>query len=134
MDIVDYTDVPVSFLLSGSNERRKNNNRGRTFKSLSRISPTCRYVFPEDNRMEAIKFRVIESETEIEKYIEKIESQTGVRLPPLYVHSSKIVGGFLQNKLVAGYMLVTKPSFRSLLLVHDSIKAAHSFLVTISTK
>jgi len=77
--------------------------------------------------MEAIKFRVIESETEIEKYIEKIESQTGVRLPPLYAHSSKIVGGFLQNKLVAGYMLVTKPSFRSLFFVPDSIKAAHSF-------
>lgn len=77
--------------------------------------------------MEALKFKTLDSKQEIEMYIDKIEIQTGVKLPTEYAYSSKIVGAFLRDKMVAGYMLVTKPSFRSLLFVPDAIKKSHEF-------
>lgn len=77
--------------------------------------------------MEALKFKTLESTQEIDQYLDKIEFYTSVRLPEAYANASKIVGVFLQDKLVAGYMLVTKPSFRSLMFVPDSIKNSHEF-------
>lgn len=77
--------------------------------------------------MENIKFIEIENEREIELFIDKIEYFTHVRLPKSYVNNSKIVGAFLQDKMVGGYMLVTKPQFRSLMFVPDHVKSSHPF-------
>lgn len=77
--------------------------------------------------MEKLVFRTITDKEEKEIVLDKIEHQTGVRLPDSYVAQSKIVGTFLHEKLVAGYMLVTRPSYRSLLFVPDSTKQSHQF-------
>lgn len=77
--------------------------------------------------MDKLKFRKLSSNEEVEQYISIVESYSGVRLPRTYVDKSKIVGVFLQDKLAAGYMLVTKPDFRSLLFVPDQIKKTHEF-------
>ena len=77
--------------------------------------------------MEAIKFKTLTTDSEIEKYISKFESFVGVRLPYDYTMRSKIIGAFKGEEMVAGYMLVTKPQFRSLMFVPDEIKAQHQF-------
>jgi len=73
--------------------------------------------------------RIIKNAEETGQFIDKVENYTGVRLPLEYVKNSKIVGVFLRNKLAAGYMIVTKPPFRSLLFVPDSIKKSNNFFV-----
>ena len=77
--------------------------------------------------MDAIKFRTLTTEVEIEKYIAKFEGFVGVRLPYDYTIRSRIVAAFKGDEMVAGYMLVTKPEFRSLIFVPDSVKATHEF-------
>lgn len=77
--------------------------------------------------MEKLTIKTITSDAEIELYLDKVESYSGVRLPSNYVRNSEIVGFFLHERLVAGYMLVTKPGFRSLLFVPDSIKKSNEF-------
>ena len=77
--------------------------------------------------MEKLIFRKIYDKVETELFLDKIQNYTSVRLPLAYVRNSEIVGVFLQNKLVAGYMLVTKPIFRSLLFVPDDIKQTNPF-------
>lgn len=77
--------------------------------------------------MEKLEFRILVNESEIDLFTDKIENFTNVRLPKTYVNSSKIVGAFLHEKLVGGYMLVTQPQFRSLLFVPDQIKNSHPF-------
>ena len=77
--------------------------------------------------MEKLKFNIIDIDRDIDRFIDKIENFTNVRLPKIYAKNSKIVGAFLQGNLVGGYMLVTKPQFRSLLFVPDEIKRSHSF-------
>jgi len=77
--------------------------------------------------MEKIRFETIKEKHQVEQFLDKILNYTGVMLPVTYANSSKIVGVFAQNKLVAGYMLVTKPGFRSLLFVPDKIKKSNSF-------
>ena len=77
--------------------------------------------------MDKMIFKTLEYEQEIELFLDKIENFTSVRLSKSYANSSTIVGVFLHNKLAGGYMLVTKPQFRSLLFVPDSIKANNKF-------
>lgn len=77
--------------------------------------------------MERLNFREIESTTETALFIDKVQNYTGVRLPLSYVENSKVIGIFLQNKMVAGYMVVTKPGFRSLMFVPDDIKKSNKF-------
>ncbi|MEQ8407047.1 MAG: hypothetical protein RKH07_02085 [Gammaproteobacteria bacterium] len=77
--------------------------------------------------MEKLVFKEIIDETSIDAYLDKVENHSGVRLPMSYVRQGKIVGVYLQNKLVAGYMLITKPSFRSLMFVPDAVKKSHPF-------
>lgn len=77
--------------------------------------------------MEKMKFKKIEDETEIDRFIDKIQNFTNVRLPKSYVDGSKIVGAFLHGTLVGGYIIVTKPQFRSLSFVPDSIKNSNPF-------
>lgn len=77
--------------------------------------------------MENLTFKTITSDSETKLFLDKVENYTNVRLPPNYTSNSRIVGAFLHDKLVAGYMIVTKPNFRSLLFVPDSTKKTHSF-------
>ena len=77
--------------------------------------------------MDNLNIRTIEDDKGIELFIDRVESHTGVRLPTLYAKNSKVVGVFSNNKMVGGYMIVTKPGFRSLQFVPDSVKNEHSF-------
>ena len=77
--------------------------------------------------MEKVVFRTISDDKEIELFLEIFKRHVGIKLPTDYVSNSRIVGAFLHNKLVGGYMLVTSPPFRSTLFVPDSIKNWHSF-------
>lgn len=77
--------------------------------------------------MDKLEFRKIDTEAEVERYVENWENYSGVRLPLDYANNSEVVGAFLHGKLVGGYMLVTRPEFRSLMFVPDEIKASHSF-------
>lgn len=76
--------------------------------------------------MNKLIFRTITEESALEEVLDKVENYSGVRLPIAYARRNKIVGAFLHNKLVAGYMVVTKPEFRSLMFVpsgHESLKS-----------
>lgn len=77
--------------------------------------------------MEKLAFKTIETEDGMNLFLDKFQNYVGVRLPLVYARNSKIVGVFLKDKLVGGYMLVTKPGFRSLMFVPDSIKTSHNF-------
>ncbi|MDT8427333.1 MAG: hypothetical protein RQ757_01045 [Pseudomonadales bacterium] len=77
--------------------------------------------------MDAIKFRTLIEAEEIEKYLSKFEGYVQVKLPYDYASRSKIVAGFKGEEMVAGYMLVTKPAFRSLMFVPDEVKSSHDF-------
>jgi hypothetical protein len=77
--------------------------------------------------MEKVDFRIISGGEEIDLFLEIFERHVGIKLPADYVSNSKIVGAFLHEKLVGGYMLVTSPPFRSTLFVPDSVKKWHSF-------
>jgi len=77
--------------------------------------------------MDNLKIKTITDEAGIELFIARVETHTGVRLPETYVRNSKVVGVFADNSMVGGYMVVTKPGFRSLQFVPDRIKNEHSF-------
>lgn len=62
--------------------------------------------------MDKLDFRTINKAEELDLVVDKVENYTGVRLPMDYVLRSQVVGAFLHNRLVAGYMLVTSPDFR----------------------
>lgn len=77
--------------------------------------------------MEKLIFREIETKVETELFIEKFHTSAGVKLPLNYVENSQIIGAFLHDKLVAGYMIVTSPGYRSLMFVPDKIKNSNKF-------
>ncbi|MCB1664288.1 MAG: hypothetical protein KDI28_00795 [Pseudomonadales bacterium] len=77
--------------------------------------------------MEALKFKTLTQESEIETYLEKFEGFVGVKLPYDYSMRSRIVSVYKGDTMVGGYMLVTKPTFRSLMFVPDSVKSSHPF-------
>lgn len=77
--------------------------------------------------MEKLRFKTLQSEAELEEVVSKIESHTGVRLPTAYLKKCKVVGAFLGKNLAGGYLLVTNPSFRSLMFVPDRAKAQDAF-------
>ena len=77
--------------------------------------------------MEAIKFRKLTTESEIEFFLGRFESYVGVKLPYDYADRSTFVAGYKGDEMVAGYMLVTKPEFRSLMFVPDQVKREHDF-------
>jgi len=77
--------------------------------------------------MEAIKFKTLTAEGEIETYLKKFEGFVGVKLPYDYTMRSEIIGVFRGSEMIGGYMLVTKPQFRSLMFVPDTVKSAHPF-------
>lgn len=77
--------------------------------------------------MEKLEFKTLTKENDIQLFLRKVENYTGIRLPPHYASHCKIVGGFLHNKMAAGYMLVTSPEYRSLIFVPDQVRNSHSF-------
>jgi hypothetical protein len=77
--------------------------------------------------MEKIQFKKLSTEAEVENYLKKFEGFVGVKLPFEYSMRSTVIGAFKGAELVGGYMLVTKPSFRSLMFVPDDIKGSHEF-------
>lgn len=77
--------------------------------------------------MEAIKFKTLTKESEIETYLKKFEGFVGVKLPYDYAMRSEIIGVFRGAEMVGGYMIVTKPGYRSLMFVPDAVKNSHSF-------
>jgi hypothetical protein len=77
--------------------------------------------------MEKLTFREIETRIETELFIEKFQVSAGVRLPLNYVENSQIIGVFLHEKLVAGYLIVTEPGYRSLMFVPDAVKKSNEF-------
>jgi hypothetical protein len=77
--------------------------------------------------MDKLKFKKINTRSGIEQFIIKVEDYSGVRLPYNYASNSEIVGAFLHGKVVGGYMLVTKPEFRSLMFIPDEIKSSNPF-------
>ena len=77
--------------------------------------------------MGAIKFRTLVTESEIETYLNKFEGYVGVKLPYDYSMRSEIIAAFMGDEMIAGYMLVTKPEFRSLMFVPDSVKNENKF-------
>lgn len=78
--------------------------------------------------MEKLDFREISEKSELECYLLRFHDYVGVKLPEEYVKRCKVVGVFLHNRLVGGYMLVSDPPFRSLLFVPDTTKRKSSSL------
>ena len=69
--------------------------------------------------MEALKFKTLTDERDIDLFLSRFESYVGVKLPYDYAQRSTFVAGFKGDEMVGGYMLVTKPDFRSLMFVPD---------------
>jgi hypothetical protein len=67
--------------------------------------------------MNKLNFKVLDDKKAIENVLDKIENYSGVRLPIAYAEQNKVVGVFLQEQLVAGYIIVTNPESRSLMFV-----------------
>lgn len=75
--------------------------------------------------MEAIKFKTLTNDQDIDMFLSRFESYVGVKLPYDYAHRSTFVAGYKGDEMVGGYMLVTKPEFRSLMFVPDAVRAQH---------
>jgi hypothetical protein len=82
--------------------------------------------------MEAIKFKTLTNEQDIDLFLSRFESYVGVKLPYDYAQRSTFVAGFKGGEMVGGYMLVTKPEFRSLMFVPDAVRAEHEFFMNDS--
>lgn len=78
--------------------------------------------------MEKMVFRTLVKRDELDEYLDRFSAIIGIRLPRPYVDNAQVVGVFLDDRLVGGYMLVTRPPFRSLAFVPDQIKATHPLL------
>lgn len=74
-----------------------------------------------------MKFRTLTNKSEIDFFLNRFESYVGVKLPYDYAERSTFVAGFKGEEMVGGYMLVTKPEFRSLMFVPDQVKREHEF-------
>ncbi len=77
--------------------------------------------------MAKITFDTLVEDQEIDKFLSMTEHHSGVRLPMAYAKNAKIVGAYINGHLAAGYMLVTKPDFRTLMFVPDRIKRTDPF-------
>ncbi|MEX1198098.1 MAG: hypothetical protein WEB57_09580 [Pseudohongiellaceae bacterium] len=77
--------------------------------------------------MEAITFKTLTEERDINEYLQRFEGYVRVKLPYDYTQRSRIVAAYKGGKMVAGYMLVTRPGFRSLMFVPDEVREQHAF-------
>lgn len=72
--------------------------------------------------MEAITYKTLTTDEEINTYLERFKGYVGVKLPYDYTRRAQIVAAYKGDTMVAGYMLVTRPDFRSLIFLPDSVK------------
>jgi hypothetical protein len=82
--------------------------------------------------MNKLTFKVLSEKKDIETVLLKTENYSGVKLPYSYAAQNKVVGVFLQEQLVAGYILVTKPEFRCLMFVPSEAMATSKLASTDS--
>lgn len=73
--------------------------------------------------MTKLDFKVLSAKKDIETVLDKTENYSGVRLPYHYAARNKVVGVFLHEQLVAGYIIVTNPEFRTLMFVPNGALA-----------
>ena len=78
--------------------------------------------------MGALVFKELRSAREVEAFLDRVENYTSVRLPDSYVAKSRIIGVYQGAKLVSGYMLITKPEFRSIEFLPDQVREEHNVL------
>lgn len=77
--------------------------------------------------MEAITFKTLTDENDINEYLQRFEGYVRVKLPYDYTQRARIVAAYKGNRMVAGYMLVTRPDYRSLMFVPDEVREQHPF-------
>ncbi|MFM1895410.1 MAG: hypothetical protein RLZZ385_484 [Pseudomonadota bacterium] len=77
--------------------------------------------------MEKLAFKVITNEVSVDFFLEKFKNYVGIKLPLEYAINNQVVGIFLHDQLVGGYILATQPQFRSLTFVPDKVKSNSSF-------
>lgn len=77
--------------------------------------------------MTKLNFRKISEPCEIEHFLSLATHHSGVRLPSAYAERATIYGAFIGDHLAGGYMLVTKPDYRTLMFVPDRCKREHDF-------
>ena len=77
--------------------------------------------------MKKLNFEIVKDTSITALVLDKIEYFSGVRLPMDYARNSKLVVVRQNDKLVAGYMIVTKPPFRSIAFVPDGVAIKNSF-------
>jgi hypothetical protein len=77
--------------------------------------------------MAKLNFRKISEPYEIENFFTLATHHSGVRLPSAYAERATIYGAFIGDHLAGGYMLVTKPDYRTLMFVPDHYKREHAF-------
>ncbi len=77
--------------------------------------------------MAKLNFRKISEPYEIENFFTLATHHSGVRLPSAYAERATIYGAFIGDHLAGGYMLVTKPDYRTLMFVPDHCKREHAF-------
>lgn len=77
--------------------------------------------------MAKITFRRLTSTDELDTFLSMTEHHSGVRLPSAYAKQARVQGAFVDGHLAGGYMLVTRPDFRTLMFVPDRCKKTHEF-------
>ena len=77
--------------------------------------------------MAKITFRTLTRASDLDTFVSMTEHHSGVRLPLSYAKQARVQGAFVNGHLAGGYMLVTRPEFRTLMFVPDSCKRTHEF-------
>jgi hypothetical protein len=84
--------------------------------------------------MDKFTFRKISKRCEIGNFLSLATHHSGVRLPSAYAERATIYGAFVGDYLAGGYMLITKPDYRTLMFVPDKLKREHAFFAIANTK
>lgn len=69
-----------------------------------------------------LKIRELDDDIEVEKFLVKFKDNIGVKLSLSYSKQGKVFGAYVDNQLVGGFMVITEPSYRSLMFVPDHVK------------
>ena len=78
--------------------------------------------------MAKVTFNTVINDNELDKFLSMTEHHSGVRLPLAYAKNAKVVGAYVNGHLAGGYMLVTRPEFRTLMFVPDRCKRWNPFV------
>lgn len=77
--------------------------------------------------MDKFSFGKISKPCEIDNFLSLATHHSGVRLPSAYAERATTYGAFVGDHLAGGYMLITKPDYRTLMFVPDKLKREHAF-------